>query len=159
MSPEPDQSVSLRHELVFHRTLRHPPSAVWQAIIDPKRFSAWWPFAAAAARMEEGGSIVFDDGEGGVLRARITQLIHERVLEFIEEEADVIRFELEEDGGAGTHLTFTHRFDRGPDPARPAAGWHQSLDGLSSVLANEEPTWLEDNSDLVAAYTNQFDLT
>jgi uncharacterized protein YndB with AHSA1/START domain len=158
MSHGPDPSVSLRHELVFHRTLRHPPSAVWQAITDPERLSAWWPFPATEATVTEGGSIVFDDGEGTVVRARITHLIDGRVLEFIEEETDVIRFELEEADG-GTHLTFTHRFDRGPDPARPAAGWHQALDALSSVLANKEPTWLEDSSDLVAAYTSRFGQT
>lgn len=155
MSQEPDPSVSLRHELVFRRALPHPPKAVWRAITDPERLSAWWPFPAREVNLEQGGSIVFEDGEGTVLHARITHLIEGRVLELIEEGADVIRFELEEDGG-GTRLTFTHRFDRGPDPARPAAGWHQALDALASVLANREPTWLEDNSNLVAAYSSRF---
>lgn len=158
MSHDPTQAVSLRHELVFHRRLRHPPSAVWEAITDPQRLSVWWPFPATEATMEEGGSIVFDDGEGTVLHARITHLVHERLLEFVEEETDVIRFELA-DADGDTHLTFTHRFDRGPDPARPAAGWHQALDALSSVLANKEPTWLEDTSELVAAYTARFGMS
>lgn len=155
MSQEPDPSVSLRHELVFRRTLPHPARAVWEAIIDPARLSAWWPFPATEATMEEGGSIVFDAGDGSLLRARITQLVPERLLEFVEEETDVIRFDLAEVDG-GTQVTFTHRFDHGPDPAQPAAGWHQTLDALSSVIANQEPTRLDDPKGLVAAYAKHF---
>lgn len=154
----PDPSAVLRHELMFTRTLRHPPAAVWAAIVDPERLSAWWPFPAVSANIAPGGSIVFDDGEGTTLHAEVTEVVEERVLEFVEDGSDVVRVELhavEE----GTRLVFSHRFDRGPAPERPAAGWHQALDALTSVLDGNAPTWLDDNADLVAGYAATFSMT
>lgn len=155
----PDPSAVLRHELTFTRTLRHPPAVVWAALVDPEQLSMWWPFTATAADMSPGGSITFDDGEGTTLRAEITEISEERVLEFVEDGNDVVRFELH-DLDNGTRLVFSHRFDRGPAPERPAAGWHQTLDALSSVLARKEPTWFEDydNSELVAGYATAFSM-
>lgn len=155
---KPDPSATLRHELLFTRTLRHPPAAVWAAIVDPERFSAWWPFAVLDADISPGGSIVFDDGDGSTIRAEITEVVDERVLEFVEDGADVVRFELDE-VDEGTLLVFSHGFEHGPTPEQPAAGWHQTLDGLTAVLDGGEATWLDDPSELVASYAQVFSTT
>ena len=54
--------------------------------------------------------------------------------------ADVLRFELAEEGG-GTRLVMVHLLhDEGePAAAKTAAGWHLCLDALERRLAGEQP--------------------
>ena len=124
-------------QLVFTRTLAHPPEKVWRAITEPAHLKTWFP-----------DNVDGTFGPGAKLRFFSEDPAFEfdgEVLEFdppkrlaIRWGTDFLRFELAPDG-AGTTLTMTDTFDELGKAARDGAGWHECLDRLVADLAGAAP--------------------
>jgi uncharacterized protein YndB with AHSA1/START domain len=104
--------------LVFRRTLRHPPEAVWSAITDPEQIRRWFMTETRSDR-RKGGSLEMVTGPYGVRAVgRILEWDPPRVYEhewnsppreyFPSGEASVVRWELTP-APEGTLLVLTHR--------------------------------------------------
>ncbi|PSK83561.1 uncharacterized protein YndB with AHSA1/START domain [Murinocardiopsis flavida] len=126
-----------RCALRFERHLAHPPAKVWRAISDPEELRAWYPVAADLNR-PPGTAVALaftrvdlPDSAGVILRCDPP-----RLLEY-SWDADVIRFELADDGNGGCVLVFTNVFDFGREDAAPVdagAAWHAALEVLEARL-------------------------
>lgn len=127
-------TVAERFALRCERRLPHAPELVWQALTDPAKFSAWYPFPVAELDLKVGGAIRFDGGDGTTFGGAITELDPPRTFAFHEVD-DLLHFALRPDG-AGCLLILTHTFDDREMASRCAAGWHLCLDALEAVLAD-----------------------
>jgi uncharacterized protein YndB with AHSA1/START domain len=134
-----------RPTLRIERRLGHAPELVWRALTEPKELSQWYPFQAAEMDLRVGGTIGFEDEEGGRYDATITELEPRRVLAFRVPEPGVpggretdnrLRFELRPDPD-GCLLILTHVFDDRAAAASYAAGWQGCLDGMETLLAGD----------------------
>ncbi|GAA0427347.1 hypothetical protein Acor_37430 [Acrocarpospora corrugata] len=159
-------TVDGRSVLRMERPLAHPPGKVWHAITDPGGLSAWYPFPATELDPRPGGTIVFDDGAGTMLKATITELDPPRVFAFSEhaptsmprESEDLIRFELRPTPG-GCQLIFTHTFDDRYAAASYASGWQTCLVALEFLLDGRPFTPPEGNfPELHEEYVTRFHL-
>ncbi|GIH24180.1 hypothetical protein Aph01nite_24900 [Acrocarpospora phusangensis] len=136
------RTVDGRTVLRMERRLAHPVEKVWRAITEPGHLGAWYPFPVAEMDLRTGGTIIFDDGAGTVLKAVITELDPPRVFAFSEhapssmprEREDLARFELRPDPAGGCLLIFTHTFDDRYAAASYASGWQTCLVALESLL-------------------------
>ncbi|MDT0266606.1 SRPBCC domain-containing protein [Streptomyces sp. DSM 44915] len=133
-----------RPALRFERHLAHPVPTVWRAVTEPDRLSGWYPLRVTAFEPRVGGRIVFDDGEGTVLRGTVTDWDPPRLFAFDEhadpagrpapERDDHLRIELTDEPG-GCLLVLVHV------PADPATaegasrGWQACLAQLVTELA------------------------
>jgi uncharacterized protein YndB with AHSA1/START domain len=122
--------------LILVRELRHPPTRVWQALIDPGHLREWAPFDADGMLDTEGATVHLTwTGTARVTEATVTRVEAPKVLEFGD-----IRWELEplelEPRPSGTRLTLWHDIDH-RYIAWGAAGWHICFDVLDRLLAGE----------------------
>lgn len=122
--------------LVLVRELKHPPSAVWQALTDPAQLREWAPFDAdrslamvGAVQLSTVGSPTPQVSETQVSRAEAPTLLEYRWGE------NMLRWQLEPLAD-GTRLTLSHSIDRS-FISMGAAGWHICLDVLERFLAAE----------------------
>ena len=122
----------------FERHLVHPIDAVWRGITDPAELEHWFP-CAVELDLRVGGAMTFDFSPDFSLDGEVLELDPPRRFVF-RWGADVLRFELAEEGG-GTRLVMVHLLhDEGePAAAKTAAGWHLCLDALERRLAGEQP--------------------
>jgi uncharacterized protein YndB with AHSA1/START domain len=119
--------------LVLVRTLRHPPTMVWEALTDPAQLHEWAPFdvdrnlaAAGPVKLSTVGAPTPYVSDSMVKRAEAP-----KVLEYSWGENEM-RWELEPVAD-GTRLTLWHNIDR-KFIAMGAAGWHICFDVLDHLL-------------------------
>jgi uncharacterized protein YndB with AHSA1/START domain len=129
-----------RRALRFIRRYPVPPTVLWAAITQPDRMARW----AFRGELEprSGGTLRFDYGEAGDTDGTVIEWDEPSVLEY-EWATDTdmpwrVRFELADDGGDGTVLTFDHLFPDASDPSF-AAGWHWHLDRLALYVEGTQP--------------------
>lgn len=126
------ETTSESQSLRFERRLDHPPTKVWRAITEPEHLSRWYPLRATELRLEVGGRIRFDDGEGTTYDGVVVEVDPPRVFAFSEED-DLIHIEVRPDG-AGSLLVFTHTFDAAGAAEGAEAGWRECLDELERLV-------------------------
>jgi uncharacterized protein YndB with AHSA1/START domain len=149
-------TVAERFALRFERRLPHAPELVWQALTDPAKFSAWYPFPVVELDLRIGGAIRFDGGDGTPFGGAITDLDPPHDFGFREVD-DLLHFALRPDG-AGCHFVLTHTFDDREMAPRCAAGWHSCLDALDAVLADRAVVDIseERRAELRESYARRF---
>jgi uncharacterized protein YndB with AHSA1/START domain len=125
-----------RWTLVLVRELRHPPTAVWNALTDPAQLREWAPFDAdrnlgstGPAKLTTVGTPVPLVSDTNIKRAEAP-----RVLEYAWGENEM-RWELQPLAG-GTRLTLWHNIGR-KFVAMGAAGWHICFDVMDRFLAGQ----------------------
>jgi uncharacterized protein YndB with AHSA1/START domain len=124
--------------LRFTRRLARPPEKVWRALVEPEHLAAWFPTTidgerAAGARLRfRHRDDMFEPFDGEMLAFEPPSLLELRW------GPDILRFELEADGG-GTLLVFTDTLEELGKAARDGAGWHECLERLAYELAGETP--------------------
>lgn len=160
------RTVDGRNMLRIERRLAHPPQKVWRALTEPEQLGQWYPARVAQMDLRVGGEILFDYGEGTILRAVITELDPPRRFAFSEnagaalsrEDDAQLSFTLEPDGDS-TLLVFTHVFDDRAAAASYATGWQGCLDCMALVLNDQPVTWPpRDMAALYRAYVHEFGL-
>ncbi|MFR9804495.1 SRPBCC family protein [Pseudonocardia sp. RS010] len=142
-----------RTVLRVERPLPHPPEKVWRALTTPEHLAQWFP-STVRLDLREGGEIVFDDGD---TRGVVTALEPPRLFAFSWGDSDHLRWEVHPaDGGSVLvlHHAFTDRFGA----ASFATGWSACVEGLSQVLAGEEPAPTVDMTTRHEEYVRAFDL-
>jgi len=142
------------YALKFQRYFPFEVEHVFDYLTKPEYFSAWYPFATGEMNLQVGGKIMFDDGEGSVYEAVITEFNPPSSFTFREVD-DLLHMQLDAMSN-GCLLTFTHMFD---DPAYAkymAAGWHRCLDALGMMVRGNIPKWPENGAELRDIYDSQF---
>ncbi len=122
--------------LRYERHLRHPPERVWRAITEDADVAAWFPTTIEGPR-RAGAPLRFSfrQGEAEAFDGEMLAFVPPTLKE-LRWADDVLRFELEADGGgdgAGCILRLSVTFSESGKAARDAAGWHLCLDRLSSA--------------------------
>ena len=167
--PGPLAEASYRHEddrwtLVFVRSLRHPPEAVWAALTDPEQISAWAPFTADRSLARPGGAtLTLIDGDAAEdLPAEVTRAERPLLLEYTWG-TDVLRWELAPTE-SGTELTLRHTVGAADGLSKAAAGWHLCLVVAERLLDGDPITPIRGRSamdygwqELDAAYAAQLE--
>ncbi|WP_233275771.1 SRPBCC domain-containing protein [Salibacterium aidingense] len=120
-----------RYALRFERYFPYSPGDVFQIVTNPDDFVQWYPFATGEMDLRTGGEIAFDDGEGTVYEAVITELDEPHTFAFREVD-DYLQMSLQ-DEKEGCRLIFIHTFDDEDMIMYVAAGWHRCLDVLSQM--------------------------
>lgn len=77
-----------RPALQFERHLKHSRDKVWRAVTDPRQLSQWYPFRVTGLEPRTGGRMTFDDGEGTIYSATITDFDPPRLFAFDEHDPD-----------------------------------------------------------------------
>ncbi|SEM77250.1 Uncharacterized conserved protein YndB, AHSA1/START domain [Mesobacillus persicus] len=132
-----------RQVLVFERNYPFSPEKVFRFLTEPVFFTQWYPFATGEMDLRVGGKIKFDDGEGSIYEAVITEFNPPYSFCFLEVD-DLLEVSLH-GTEEGCSLSFRHTFD---DPAMAiyvAAGWHRCLDVLGQLIHGRTTVW-EDNA-------------
>ena len=144
-----------RSVLIFERKYSVSPEKVFQYITVPVYFTKWYPFATGDMDLSIGGKIKFDDGEGSIYEAVITDL--NPPTSFCFQEVD----DLVEIGistvDEGSALTFKHTFDDRQMAIYTAAGWHRCLDVLSQLIQGRPVEWEDNALELREYYKKSFD--
>jgi uncharacterized protein YndB with AHSA1/START domain len=155
--------------LRYQRRLRHPVETVWRALTESEHLPHWLPCdivgerrAGASIDLPFWPDVVAQHAiEDPVLRGEIRVWDPPHVFEWTWD-TDLLRFELAQDSGSGTLLTFTTWIgvaDETP-PASTAAGWHVCLehfaahldgDDRGSVALADPSRWERAYADLVGA--------
>jgi uncharacterized protein YndB with AHSA1/START domain len=125
-----------RWTLVLVRELRHPPTAVWNALTDPAQLREWAPFDADRNLGSTGPAKLTTVGTPAPLVSdtNIKRAEAPRVLEYAWGENEM-RWELQPLAG-GTRLTLWHNIGR-KFVAMGAAGWHICFDVMDRFLAGQ----------------------
>jgi uncharacterized protein YndB with AHSA1/START domain len=123
-------SARLRAQVVIDA----PPQAVYDSLVDPEAFAAWFG-AKLEAEPHVGGRWSMGAPDAGPPAAKIVDLEPGRALSVAWTHGMVESWELEESGGR-TRLTFTQSgFDEGRPPY---GGWMGSLAGLAGLRRYHE---------------------
>jgi uncharacterized protein YndB with AHSA1/START domain len=131
-----------RWELRFTRTLDHPAAGVWQALTEPERLRAWFPFAVEFEGDCAPGAplrFVSPDGGGETVEGEVVACDRPRRFEFRWGDGEQVRFGVEPIATDSTRLTLVNTIDEVGKAARDAAGWHVALDRLAAHLDGTEP--------------------
>lgn len=149
--------------LRIERSFAHRVETVWGALVNPRRFSSWYP---ATVQMEPqlGGTINLDYGNHINTTGVITALDGPQLFAFTEQGGSPqharqgqVRFELHPEVD-GTLLVFRQTFGDRSAAANYAAGWQTCFDALDLVL-DGLPTRTEPVSPAtIASYTALFGL-
>lgn len=121
--------------LIFTRDFPQRPGSVWAALTDPDELRRWAPYTADRPLTEPGPVtlLAIDGAEQEEMPGRVTRAEPPALLEFTWGE-DTLRWELT-GTGTGTRLRLTHRLSERATAGMMAAGWHQCLDVVDSLLA------------------------
>ncbi|MDQ0159462.1 SRPBCC domain-containing protein [Alkalibacillus salilacus] len=149
------EKVDGRYALEFKRHFPFEAEHVFDYLTKPEYFSAWYPFATGEMDLQVGGKIVFDDGEGTVYEAVITEFNPPWTFYFREVD-DLLHMHLDATNN-GCLLNFTHMFDDPTYAKYMAAGWHRCLDALDMLVQGNQPEWPENGAELREIYERQFD--
>jgi uncharacterized protein YndB with AHSA1/START domain len=139
-APGPATGAEVRKEgdrwtLVLVRELRHPPTAVWNALTDPAQLREWAPFDADGSLGKAGATVkltTVGTPAPHVTETRVTRADAPKLLEYNWGDKE-IRWELEALRG-GTRLTLWHNIE-GRFISMGAAGWHICFDVLDHLLS------------------------
>lgn len=145
-----------RPALRLQRRLPHPPERVLRGLTDPEDLGQWYPFPPTEMDLRPGGTLVFDDGQGGTTEAIVTAYDPPRVFAFRESES-LVRFDLRPADG-GCLLDLTHIFADRPAAASYATGWTGCLEMLERVLAGRRVEWPGPRPELHDSYVRAFGL-
>ena len=122
--------------LVFVRELRHPPEAVWSALVRPELLRRWAPYTADRDLGATGLATLtpVDDDASPALTVTVVAAQPYTLLEHTWGD-DVLRWELEP-SDTGTMLTLRHSHPGAEAgmPAMVAAGWHLCAVVLERLL-------------------------
>ncbi|QOY38244.1 SRPBCC family protein [Anaerobacillus isosaccharinicus] len=132
-----------RFVLVFERKYPFSPEKVFRYLTDPYYFTQWYPFATGVMNLRVGGKIKFDDGEGSIYEAVITELNPPYSFCF-QEVDDLLEISLYETY-QGCTLKFSHTFNDRAMAIYTAAGWHRCLEVLGQLIHDRTIEW-EDNA-------------
>lgn len=144
-----------RPVLVFERIYPVSPEEVFRFITDPDYFTQWYPFATGDMDLKVGGKIKFDDGEGSMYEAVITEFDPPNSFCF-QEVDDLVEISISK-VDEGSALTFTHTFDDRQMAIYTAAGWHRCLDVLSQLIQDRPVEWEDNAPELREYYKKRFD--
>ncbi|MGO4890388.1 SRPBCC family protein [Anaerobacillus sp. MEB173] len=143
-----------RQVLVFERKYPFSPEKVFRYITDSDYFTQWYPFATGDMDLSVGGKIKFDDGEGSIYEAVITELNPPYTFCFREVD-DLLDISLHEED-KGCILTFSHTFDDRAMAIYTAAGWHRCLDVLGQLIHGLTIEWEDNALELREYYKKSF---
>ncbi len=122
--------------LRYVRHLDRPPATAWRAFTEPDLVARWFP-TTIEGELSAGSPLRYvitayrmEPMEGAVLEIDPPHLL---VLTW---GPDLLRFELAEAGG-GTDLTMTVLIGERGRAARDGAGWHECLDNLAMLSADD----------------------
>jgi uncharacterized protein YndB with AHSA1/START domain len=124
----------------FERLYDATPEELWAAITDPEQIQGWLAHVARID-LEAGGQVELEmEADGSdVVRGRIRELRHERVLEYDwgspEVPDSVLRLEIVPRETGGTVLVLEHSVLTREWLADYGAGWHTHLDSLAAHIA------------------------
>jgi uncharacterized protein YndB with AHSA1/START domain len=150
-------------DLVFRRTLRHPPERIWAALTEPEQLRAWFMTASATIDGRPGGSVDMVTGPAAFhWTGRILSWDPPRLYgyewnadpcpELPQGERSIVRWELEP-AGDETVLTLTHRRLTTRTALGFAPGTHALLDRLAAHLEGLPlPVWMERYREVQHAY-------
>jgi uncharacterized protein YndB with AHSA1/START domain len=127
-----------RWTLIFMRSLRQPPAAVWTALTEPAEVDRWAPFAGDLTHLGATTLTMIDGADRTEMPAEVLRFEPPALLEYTWG-ADRLRWELEA-AGAGTRLTLRHTLAEPGLDAMVAAGWHLCADVLQRLLDGEPVT-------------------
>lgn len=144
-----------RQVLVFERNYPFNPEKVFRMITDPDHFIQWYPFATGDMDLSVGGMIKFDDGEGAIYEAVITELKPPYSFCFREVD-DLIDISINV-ADEGCTMTFSHTFDDRAMAIYIAAGWHRCLDALGQLIHGRIIEWEDNAIELREYYTEKFE--
>jgi uncharacterized protein YndB with AHSA1/START domain len=129
-----------RYELRFERRLAHAREKVWRAIADPAQLRAWFveilDYDRSRLDFAEGAELAFVPKAEHDLptgRGRTTRCEPPHLLEYTWD-AEVLRWELAEDGTAACRLIFTNVVADLDFANAVAPGWQAGLDQLIKFL-------------------------
>ncbi|PYZ96667.1 hypothetical protein CR205_13285 [Alteribacter lacisalsi] len=143
-----------RNVLVFERQYPYSPETIFPYISEPAYFTQWYPFATGEMDLRVGGKIMFDDSEGTIYEAVVTEFNPPNTFCFLEVK-DLIEINIHETD-EGSTLTFSHTFDDQAMAVYTAAGWHKCLDVLGQIIDGHAVKWDNDSSDLREYYKEKF---
>lgn len=136
------------YTLIFERRFPQPITRVWQAITDPAQVAKW--FGILTEPLVEGQPFFLrfiDQGdskaEGTVLAVRPETLVEYTWMS--KNEPTFVRWELSDEGAAGTRLVLTHsklRFG----VHHYGAGWHALMENLPGVVEGSRTEYALDKS-------------
>ncbi|NIK13002.1 SRPBCC domain-containing protein [Alkalibacillus almallahensis] len=144
------------YALKFQRYFPFEVEHVFDYLTKSEYFSAWYPFATGEMNLQIGGKIMFDDGEGSVYEAVITEFDPPNRFN-LREGDDLLHMQLDMKSD-GCQLDFTHIFDDRTYAKYMAAGWHRCLDALGLMVHGNPVEWPENGAELREVYEEQFDL-
>ncbi|WP_078427421.1 SRPBCC domain-containing protein [Alkalihalobacterium alkalinitrilicum] len=143
-----------RNVLVFERKYPFSPVKVFRSITDPDHFTQWYPFATGDIDLCVGGKIKFDDGEGSIYEAVITEL--NPPYSFCFREVDDLLDMSIHVADQGCTMTFCHTFDDQAMAIYIAAGWHRCLDVLGQLIHGRPIEWEDNALELREYYKRKF---
>ncbi|MFD2043886.1 SRPBCC family protein [Ornithinibacillus salinisoli] len=121
-----------KYSVTYERHLTHPVANVWAMFTDNSKLQQWFD-ELHVEDLRQGGTILFDMGDGTYEEMKITELDHQAVLEF-DWDKDRVRFHfMEEDNGCELTLieTINELTEHTP---KDLAGWHVCLDVIEALL-------------------------
>lgn len=139
-----------RYVLTFERIYPFSPEEVFRYLTEPEYFTQWYPFATGEMEFRVGGKLKFNDGEGTVYEAVITEFNppHSFCFREIDDLLEMRLLETEE----GSTLTFNHTFDDPEMAMYTAAGWHRCLDVLGQLIHGQPVEWKDNAPELREYY-------
>ncbi|ALC91642.1 hypothetical protein AM500_19015 [Bacillus sp. FJAT-18017] len=143
-----------RHVLVFKRNYPFSPEKVFRFLTNSDYFTQWYPFATGDMDLRVGGKIKFDDGEGSIYEAVITELNPPDSFCFREVD-DLLEMSIHE-VDQGCTLMFRHTFDNREMAIYIAAGWHRCLDVLGQLIHGRTIEWEDNALELRKYYKEKF---
>jgi uncharacterized protein YndB with AHSA1/START domain len=124
--------------LRFVRQIDRPADVVWNAITVADQLERWFP-TRIVGEILPGAKLRFEDAAIPTFDGEVIDYLPPSLLE-LRWGPDVIRFEITPTT-SGCTLTFTDTFGEYGKAARDAAGWHECLDVLQSVVSGSEVDW------------------
>jgi uncharacterized protein YndB with AHSA1/START domain len=150
------QQTSTGWELRYVRHLEKPPARAWRAFVDPGLVAKWFP-STIVGELTRGSKLEFEI-TGMKMDPMFGEVIevdepHRLVFTWGE---DLLRFDLAAAGG-GTELTMTVLLGQLGKGARDGAGWHECLDKLAQVYADDPASvGIETWGDIHPSYVERF---
>ncbi len=146
-----------RYALRFERRFAHPPAKVWRAITEPEHLRAWGFPAVVTFDLTPGAKLRFDmtpearerfdlpEGAATTSDGEITRVEPPYVLEYTWG-AELLRWELSDDGAGGCRLVFTDVIEHGggtPEGtvSEMAGAWHAAFEVLDAHLDDQQVGW------------------